>query len=317
VTTALGVSVATGKPPVVCAVHDGDPLGWLDDQRADLDEVVERFGAVLIRGFDVSGADLAAAVSRRLIGEVMTEREGFAPRGPVRPGLYTSTVWPEDQPMCMHHELSYAREMPSRMVFCCLVAPEEGGATALADAAAVLRGLPPELVGRFAADGWQLVRSHNDIVGMPWTEAFGTDDRTAVERYCRAEGIDWDWDAAGGLRTRRRRPAVVRHPRGGAELWCNQIAFLNEWTMDPAVREYLVMEFGVDGLPFTTLYGDGTPLDRSTVDLINDVYAQNTVWEPWRSGDVLLVDNLRMAHSRTPYRGERRILVAMGDPWRF
>jgi len=32
---------------------------------------------------------------------------------------------------------------------------------------------------------------------------------------------------------------------------------------------------------------------------------------------VLLVDNLRMAHSRNPYRGERRILVAMGDPWRF
>ncbi|MET9973273.1 TauD/TfdA family dioxygenase, partial [Streptomyces sp. NPDC006356] len=86
------------------------------------------------------------------------------------------------------------------------------------------------------------------------------------------------------------------------------------WTMDPAVREYLVFEFGPNELPFTTRCGDGSPLDRATVDLINDVYDAHTVREPWQTGDLLVVDNLRMAHSRDPYRGERRIAVALADP---
>ena len=76
-------------------------------------------------------------------------------------------------PGSAYDELSYALQCPSRLVFCCLTAPDRGGATALADAAAVLRDLPPELVDRFTRTGWQLLRTHNDIVGVRWPEAFG------------------------------------------------------------------------------------------------------------------------------------------------
>ncbi|MFI9613276.1 hypothetical protein ACIHCM_16660 [Streptomyces sp. NPDC052023] len=31
-------------------------------------------------------------------------------------------------------------------------------------------------------------------------------------------------------------------------------------------------------------------------------------------GDVMVVDNILTAHGREPFRGERRIVVAMGDP---
>jgi alpha-ketoglutarate-dependent taurine dioxygenase len=306
------VLVAADSPPIV-SIADGVPLA---EHRARVLALVNEHGAVVIRGRGLGTADEAAAAISILAPELMVERESFAPRTPLAAGLSSSTAWPPDQPMCMHHELSYAVEVPRLLFFCCLTAPATGGATGLADAAAVLRDLPPDLVERFERAGWVLTRAHNEIVGVPWPDAFGTADRSAVEEYCHANDIEWRWDDDGGLRTRRRRPAVVTHPVSGERLWFNQLAFLNEWTMEPAVREYLSLEFGPDGLPFNTFDGDGGALDRATVDLINEVYDRHTVRVPWESGDLLVVDNLRMAHSREPYTGDREIVVAFAEPVR-
>ncbi|MFE0041403.1 TauD/TfdA family dioxygenase, partial [Streptomyces sp. NPDC059015] len=36
--------------------------------------------------------------------------------------------------------------------------------------------------------------------------------------------------------------------------------------------------------------------------------------EPWQPGDLMLVDNIRTAHSREPYDGPREILVGLAEP---
>jgi hypothetical protein len=110
---------------------------------------------------------------------------------------------------------------------------------------------------------------------------------------------------------------VVRHPLTGQRCWFNQIAFLNERTLDPEIREYLVDVYGEDGLPFNTCFGNGDPLGDDVVRLLNETYEASTVREPWQAGDLLLVDNVRTAHSREPYEGPREVLVAMADPVRL
>ncbi|MEV6116044.1 TauD/TfdA family dioxygenase [Streptomyces sp. NPDC052109] len=312
-TTILPFPLTTeaGRPPV--AEITGPPDRLLGHREA-LEAVVAGYGAVLVRGLDLSDEAAAAAAVRAVTGEPMDEREPFAPRAVLGPHLYSSTEWPPDQPMCMHHELSYSLRVPSRQVFVCLTAPATGGAVALADGAAVLRDLPAGLADRAQRHGWELLRTLGGPVGVDWQSAFATTDRAEVERYCAQEGITCTWRPDGTLHTRRVRPAVRRHPATGELIWFNQLAFLNEWTMDPAVREYLIFECGPDGLPFTTRFGDGTPLDRAAVDSINAVYDAHTIREPWRDGDLLVVDNLRMAHSREPYQGERRVVVALADP---
>ena len=52
-------------------------------------------------------------------------------------------------------------------------------------------------------------------------------------------------------------------------------------------------------------------LKYEVLDEIRGIYGQVTVAFPWQKGDLLLVDNLLVAHGRNPFSGPRRILVAM------
>lgn len=313
----VDVELQPGRPPLLRAEVTGGAAGWAAAHRDALRAVVAEHGCVLVRGLGLRDAAETGAVFSKLATGLMTEKEVFAPRRTYSDGVYSSTKWPPNQPMCMHHELSYTLEFPSLMMFACLSAPTDGGATAVADAPTVLDALPAELTERFEREGWLLTRSYNDEIGASVAEAFGTEDRAAVESYCRANEIAFEWQPDGGLRTRQRRSAVVRHPVTGRRCWFNQIAFLNEWTMAPEVREYLMDVYGADGLPFNTRFGNGDPIGEDVVELLNSVYEAHTAREPWQAGDLMFVDNIRTAHSREPFEGPREVLVALADPVRL
>ncbi|MEV3854806.1 TauD/TfdA family dioxygenase [Streptomyces sp. NPDC050095] len=303
-----------GSPPLLPAADGGDPEAWAAAHRGALRGAVAAHGSLLVRGLGLAEPAAMAAVFRQLADTLMPDREPFAPRRRYADGVYSSSKWPPNQQMCMHHEMSYALEFPGLMMFACLEAPASGGATGLADAGAVLDALPAAVTKRFEQEGWVLARTYHDEIGASAAEAFGTDDRAAVDRYCRAHAIDAEWRPDGSLHTRQHRAAVVHHPVTGRRLWFNQIAFLSEWTMEPEVREYLVDVYGPDGLPFTTRYGNGEPIGEDVVRAINEAYDAHTVRTPWQAGDLLLIDNVRTAHSREPFDGPREVLAALADP---
>jgi alpha-ketoglutarate-dependent taurine dioxygenase len=311
-TSPFTINVEPGKPPVLQTETADDAQRWVADRREALRQAVTDHGALLVRGLRLNDADHAGAVFRQL-GALMTETEAFAPRLRYAQGLYSTSKWPPRQPMCVHHELSYALEFPSLMLFACLTPPASGGATPLADSPSVLRALPATLVDRFERAGWLLVRNYNNDIGASLAESFGTGDHGAIERYCRANAIDFEWLPGGGLRTRQYREAVFTHPRTGQKCWFNQVAFLNAWTMDAEVREYLIEVYGEDALPFDTRFGDGSMIGPEIVQTINEAYEAHTVREAWQAGDLLLVDNIRTAHGREPFTGPREVVVGMMD----
>jgi len=225
-TSLLDLDLRPGRPPLLRVEAPGDAPGWVAEQRDALRALVAEHGSLLIRGLQLRDAAGTEAAFRRL-GSLMSEKEAFAPRRRYSDGLYSSSKWPPNQPMCMHHELSYTLDFPGLMLFACLVAPADAGATPVADSPTVLRELPAELVERFERAGWLLVRNYNDEIGASVAEAFGSDERRAVESYCRANAIKFEWRPDGGLRTWQRRSAVVRHPLTGQRCWFNQIAFLS------------------------------------------------------------------------------------------
>ena len=313
----LGADLQPGKPPMMLVEVPGDAPAWASEHRDGLRALVAEHGSILVRGLGLRDAGQVATVFTRLANGLMTEREAFAPRQTYADGVYSSATWPANQPMCMHHELSYTLEFPGLMMFACLTPPTEGGVTGVADSPTVLEALPAELTARFEREGWLLTRNYNEDIGASVAEAFGTDDPDAVAGYCRANAIDFEWRPDGGLRTWQRRSAVVRHPVTGQRCWFNQIAFLNEWTIAPEIREYLVDVYGEDGLPFNTRFGNGDPITEDIVVLLNGVYDAHTAREPWQAGDLMLVDNIRTAHSREPFEGPREVLVGMADAVRL
>ncbi|MFE6709799.1 TauD/TfdA family dioxygenase [Streptomyces sp. NPDC057695] len=303
-------------PEIESSAGESDAAAWAAAHHDEVLAVVAEHGAALVTGLGLRTVPDVVAVLGALDLDPARETEGFAHRTPYADGLYSSAAWPPQRPMCMHHELSYAGQYPGLLCFACLEAPTAGGATALADAAAVLEALPADEVARFEEEGWILTRAYHDEIGATLSEAFGTDSAAAVDTYCRDNGIDTRWQPDGSLRTRQHRAAVVRHPETGRRCWFNQIAFLNQWTMDPEVRDFLVEEYGVDGLPFNTSYGNGDTISADTIARINEVYEAHTVRRPWNAGDLMLVDNIRTAHSREAYEGPRQVVVAMADPKR-
>ena len=160
-TSLPNVDLQPGKPPVLRA-RTTDAARWAAEHRNALRALVAEHGSLLVRGLGLRDAAETEAVFRRL-GSLLAERDTFAPRRRYSEGVYSSSKWPPNQHMCMHHELSYAVELPGLMLFACLVAPTGGGATQVADSPTVLKSLPGELVERFERLGWLLIRNYNEI----------------------------------------------------------------------------------------------------------------------------------------------------------
>ncbi|MFI5542375.1 TauD/TfdA family dioxygenase [Streptomyces sp. NPDC051815] len=287
---------------------------WLAEHRAELRAGLHRFGAVHIGGLPVRTVDDFALVRDELVLRATPYREKATPRSDFGSGVFSSTDLPAAQAIRPHNENSYTLTFPGLLLFGCLTAPEEGGATPVTDCREVLRTLPAELVGRMRASGWVLTRTYSETLSVAWQSAFGARTREEVEAYCAENAIACAWDEDGTLRTSQVRPGVICHPETGEEVWFNHLAFWNRFSLDEEIREVLLDELGPDGLPFDTGLGDGVPLTEEDLAVVNAAYERATVRRAWQPGDLLLVDNVLTAHARDPFRGERRIVVAMGDP---
>ena len=70
-----------------------------------------------------------------------------------------------------------------------------------------------------------------------------------------------------------------------------------------------------DGLQryYDTRYGDGAPIEDDVAAGLREAYVAEKIIFPWREGDVMLLDNMTVAHAREPYTGEREVVVAMTD----
>ena len=308
----LTFSPESSKPQVLRVSQTGDAVSWVAQHREMLRSVTSKHGSLIVRGLPLRSASEVSAAFRHL-GCLMPERERFAPRERYSDCVYSTSRWPANQRMCLHNELSYAQQPPTMVLFACLVAPSARGETIVAGSHEVLNALPDALVDKFERLGWLLIRNYSPELGESIADAFGLDDRGAVERYCRANAIDFEWKA-NGLRTWQRRNAIVTHAVTGKRCWFNQIAFLNEWTMDSDVHEYLLDLYGEEGLSFNTYFGNGERIDREIIELINEVYTRHTSVQRWQAGDLMLIDNILTAHGRECFEGQREVLAAIADP---
>lgn len=304
-----------GALPLLVEPVGGTPslIEALPEIRSIVDRHLPTDGGVMFRGFALDGADAFRGFAAGFGHPLLTYEFGSTPRSKVTQGVYTSTEYPPHQHIPLHNEQAYTRDWPMKIWFYCQQAAPEGGETPIADSRAVYRAMPPALRDRFAAKRLMYVRNYGNGLDVSWQQVFGTEDRGEVEAYCRAHGIDCEWKPDGELRTRQVCQGTIAHPVTGEMLWFNQAHLFHVSNLEPEVRSTLLELVDEPDLPRNVYYGDGSPIEDETLAAVREVLEANKISFPWQSGDVLMLDNMLTAHARSPFKGPRKVIVAMAE----
>ncbi|HEX6865192.1 MAG TPA: condensation domain-containing protein, partial [Thermoanaerobaculia bacterium] len=307
--------VAPGEPlPLIVRPNAPglDLAEWAAANRSFVEEKLREHGGLLFRGFDLSSTHdferFAGSLCPDLFGEY-----GDLPREGMGGKVYSSTPYPADKPILFHNESSHLSRWPMRIFFFCVQPAEQGGETPIVDCRKVYRRLSPETRRRFEEKHLMYVRNYTEGLDVSWSDFFHTTDRAEVEARCREMGTEVEWKDGNGLRTRQICRAVIDHPTTGERLFFNQVQIHHVSTLDPEVRRSLLSLFPEEDLPRNVYYGDGTPIEDEVMAEVDSVLRDCAVEFTWQAGDVVMLDNMLVAHSRNPYVGARKILVALGQ----
>jgi alpha-ketoglutarate-dependent taurine dioxygenase len=285
---------------------------WAADNVELIKQRLSQAGAILFRGFQLAEIDQFEKFMTSIAGELLDYSYRSTPRAQVSGKIYTSTEYPAHQTIPLHNEMSYSRSWPMMLGFFCVQPAAAGGETPIADSRKVYARIDPEIRARFSQKQLQYVRNYDsDALDLSWQDVFQTNDRAAVEQFCRRSGIDCEWQSETRLRTAQVCQAVAEHPVTGESVWFNQAHLFHVSSLEPELRAALLAS-AADELPRNTYFGDGSEIDEADLDQIRAAYESELVAFKWQKGDVLLVDNMLVAHGRKPYQGPRRIVVGMG-----
>ena len=295
------------------ALDDVDLVSWATQNRDFVEENLLKHGAILFRNFEVDSLEQFESFTKQTSDRLIAYGERSSPRTALTGHVYTSTDHPADQTILLHNEQSYTLEWPSKIWFYCQQPATRAGRTPIADSRKIAHRLV-NVQEKFAQRGVMYVRNYSERFGLPWQEVFQTTSKERVEEYCRSVAIEVEWKVSGELRTRQVREALRAHPRTGEQVWFNHALFFHVSSLEESIRRSMTEGISEADLPYNTYYGDGSAIEPEVLEQIRAAYRLEMVSFDWQRGDILMVDNMLVAHGRESFTGERKIAVVMGDP---
>ena len=290
-----------------------DIIKWLKAKVDYVEDKILKHGAILFRGFKIDSVDKLEQFSKALRTELVEYLERRSPRTDLAEKVYSSTVHPADQYIHFHNTNSFAHQWPMKLWFCCIQPAEVDGRTPIADCRRVYQIMNPTLRDKFVEKGVMYRQNFYDGMGLSWQTTYQTTEKSGVADYCRKAGIDFEWIDGERLRTRQVRHAVVKHPKTGELSWFNQAHHFHVLSLEKEVSHLLLDTYKEEDLPRNAYFGDGQPITPMELDEITECYEREKISFPWEQGDVLMLENMLMAHSRTPFKGERLIALTLAD----
>ena len=290
-----------------------DPIIWTKENRSLIDENLLKYGGVLLRNFKISTTSEFNQYAEVICTQLLDYTFASSPRTLLEGKVYTSTEFRADKEIPFHNEKSYSRDWPATILFFCVIPPEQGGETPVVDSRRVFNGLDKEIIDKFDRHGVLYVRRYNEQTDLSWQHVFQTDHPTEVEAFCREHDIEFAWQSSGSqLTTKQVCQATWTHPITMEKVWFNQAHIFHLSVFEKEMQNELLSKQGEHGLSRNAYYGDGSPIEEEALDHIREVYRKEEILFKWQRGDILILDNVLMAHGRKPYQGDRKIAVAMG-----
>ena len=291
-------------------------LSWVSGNRQFLEDELAKHGALLLRGFNVESASQFKQIVSAVSPDLVDYYERTVHRTEVADKIYTASEYAADHPIPFHNEYSFSHVWPMKLWFFCDLPAAQGGELTLADCRKALKLIDPQIEESFESKKVMYVRNYGDGLDLSWQEVFQTDEKSSVEEYCRNARITVEWKDHHRLRTRQVRQGVAAHPKTGEKVWFNQSTLFHVSSLDAATRKSLLAIFKTEeNLPRHAFYGDGAPIEESALAQVNQAYQEAAVTIPLEKGDIVVIDNMLVAHGRTPFAGPRKLLVAMAEPF--
>mmetsp|Transcript_11982 Transcript_11982/g.21195 ORF Transcript_11982/g.21195 Transcript_11982/m.21195 type:complete len:746 (-) Transcript_11982:53-2290(-) len=287
---------------------------WCARKSTQLRALLLQHGAVLLRDCGVNGADDFGLVTRALGCEGYDYVGGAAPRTEVVKGVvFTSNESPPDQPIPFHHELAQSPTPPSYILFSCEKESKAGGATPIIpseEVADFFISKFPEFAREVEAKGVRYIRTMPEVTdktsaqGRSWAETFAVSSRAEAEAAMRKQGTSWEWLPNGDCKTVTAvLPALRKDERTGRHVFFNSIvAAFTGWNDSRNVGEKAVV------------LGDGSPVNAEAIRAVARFMSEKEVAFTWKKGDILVLDNTTVMHSRQTFEPPRRVLAALRGP---
>ena len=233
---------------------------------------------------------------------------------------------PAAQPVEFHNEMAYSASFPECVSFALFERSAEGGVTLLCDNEAVSRQISTGLRARLST-GVRYIRVLHDEAERSdptfyssWQGAFECDrleDAFATASASECGVLEWQDGSTGRGRGRPRlrhtlwAPTSVTHPRLGA-LYFGSILNRHAAACHVGDAHPVFGQLAPEERPYQCVWADGAPLSAAELTELRELHASATIEVPLKSGELVVIDNLRLAHGRTPYRGRRTMGLLLG-----
>lgn len=266
-------------------------------------------GAILFRGFPVSTAADFNDVVEAFGYEEFPYVGGAAPRSNVVGRVFTANESPPDQKIPFHHEMAQVPKFPSKLFFFCEVEPKNGGETPIVLSHIIyerMRETHPEFVQELEEHGLLYTRvlgegdNPNSPIGRGWKSTFLTDDKSIAEQRAAKLGMKLEWLEDGVKTIMGAIPAIKFDESRQRKVWFNSM-----------VAAYTGWEDDRNDPVKAVTFGDGRPLPADIVYDCLKILEEESVAIPWKKGDVLLIDNWAVLHSRRSFDPPRRVLASL------
>jgi len=287
-------------------------VAWLEGNRERVDELLLAHKGILFRGWAVNAATDFHSVVEALDYEDMEYTGGAAVRTQLTPRVFTANESPASEKIPYHHELAQTPAPPTHVLFHCEQPPTTGGATPILPSSEVYRRMHakyPDFMDKLEHLGVRYVRvmpKENDpssAIGRGWKATFQAETPEEAEAALRKLGSEWEWldDGSGDVRTKTAVvPGVRTDARTGDKVFFNSaVAAYTGWNDSRNEGSKAVM------------LGDGSCCGEEEMLYAQQVMSEIEVAFAWQQGDVLLLDNRTVMHSRQPFTGPRRILASL------
>ncbi|RLJ72740.1 TauD/TfdA family dioxygenase [Pedobacter alluvionis] len=290
-------------------------LQYLEKEKGNLYQMLLKHGGILFRGFDINDKEEFLKVKEICAGASNFDYvDGNSPRTKLSDNVYTSTEYPKEYRISLHNEMSYSNKWPGLIFFFCKTPAEEGGETPVLDCRSILKTLDQDMVKAFEEYGVKYTRCLNGAVGAgkSWMDTFETHDKSVVEDYCKANDIQFKWDG-DFLCLSQLGAGVEVHPLTKEKVWFNQANQFHPSNLPEDIYRALKMMYSKNKhkYPQYAYFGNDEEIPEQYLSEITEQHFEQAFMFKWEKGDVLMLDNMLMAHGRMPFKGDRKIYVSM------